>query len=56
MHRGFKPDIWFRDCDCLDAGTCPRCGAVNSLHLGVCKACAWDVEDKERGLPGSDAS
>jgi len=53
LHKGFRPTVHFRECECMQADTCPRCGRENALDLGTCRVCGWNVDDKERGLPGS---
>jgi ribosomal protein L37E len=56
LHKGFKPNIWFKDCDCVQEGRCPRCGIQGAEfeRSRECAACGWNMDDKERGLPGSE--
>jgi hypothetical protein len=43
------------ECDaCFASGTCPRCATENAVGSGVCDECLWDIDDEERGLPGSN--
>jgi hypothetical protein len=54
LHKAVQPNIRFWDCSCVTSDTCPRCGAIDTLSLSrVCSRCKWDMDDKERGLPGS---
>ena len=54
--KGFTPQFRISECECLEIRTCPRCGTANSIGESplVCTHCGWDVDDKQRGLPGSN--
>jgi hypothetical protein len=56
VHKGFSPNVHFEECSsCLSKDTCPRCGAIDTLDASrICSRCHWDIDDKTRGLPGSN--
>ena len=52
--KSLSPTIQIRGCECMEGKTCPRCGSKNGLdEMYVCVDCQWNMDDKERGLPGS---
>jgi len=53
VHRTSSPEFRMWECGCVGANTCPRCGAQDGLVDLTCAKCQWDLDDKERGLPGS---
>jgi hypothetical protein len=58
LHKGFKPNVWLKDCDCVQDGRCPRCGRQSDgFELSrQCVKCEWNLDDKERELPGSQVA
>jgi hypothetical protein len=55
LHKTFKPNFQFWDCECVVAGICPRCGSKSTLDFArMCSRCQWNMEDQDRGLPGSN--
>jgi hypothetical protein len=54
IHKSFSPTVQIWECACMTANNCPRCGAEGMLSLGTCPVCDWNMDDKERGVPGSN--
>jgi len=56
VQKSFSPDVRIWECDCLIQRTCPRCGTKEVIQDPLsCALCGWNIDDKERGLPGSDS-
>jgi hypothetical protein len=52
--RGYSPIFTISECECFKERTCPRCGTPHALDESVrCEVCGWNVDDEDRGLPGS---
>lgn len=55
IQKSFSPVVRIWECDCLNQRICPRCGAKDVIQDSLaCALCGWHVEDKDRGLPGSN--
>jgi hypothetical protein len=54
VHKALSPRATFWDCECVVAETCARCGASPLGDLRACSVCQWHMDEKERGLPGSN--
>jgi hypothetical protein len=55
-HKQLQPRVIISDCTCVQEGQCPRCGVTKeTFELSRdCAECGWNMDDKERGLPGSN--